>query len=108
MSELNFKRRIFGLAEKFHDLRESKVLSHVEYSKQIIILASELAKEDFNNEALSLLLKVEPSYFINHQHLHAEDDVIYKNIVLDLADRLETHIRDTVSPVMPNVPSGEA
>lgn len=108
MSELNFKRRIFGLVDKFHDLRESKVLSHSEYHKQIIILSYEMAKEGFATEALSLLLKVEPSYFVNFQHIHANEDTVYKNMVLDLAERLEAHLQQTTSSLMPNVPPGDA
>lgn len=104
----DIQRRVYDLLNKFQDLRASEILDDDGYFKQIVILAYELGKEDLVDDAITMLLKVDPNYFGMRQRRQAEDDPMYKLAMVNLAGIIQEHRMLNVNVVVPNVPPGIA
>ena len=89
------------LMNKFRDLRDSNILDDNGYFKELVILAYELGKEGFVDDAITMLLRIDVEYFGRRQLKQAEDDPIYKGILENLQLMIEEHYETSVNTLMP-------
>jgi hypothetical protein len=102
------QKRIYSLLNKFKDLHNSKILDDDSFFKELFILAYELGKEDYVEDAITMLQKIDIGYFSYRQMRQAEEDPIYNAVIISLKEIIKSHKEYNVNSLMPNVPPGEA
>jgi hypothetical protein len=103
-----FQRRIYNLLDKFRDLHNSKILDDDAFFKELFVLAYELGKEDYIEEAITMLQKIDIGYFSYRQMKQAEDDPIYNAIIISLKEMIKCYKEYNVNSLMPTQGPGEA